>query len=433
MKCLHRNTMVSNNYYKKYKKMTFLVAVFALFASKAAFADLFIETIADISARDALALKNGVIYASNYNTGEVFKVQQDGSAERILGTSTRGPAGIRIDSNGNLYIAMYNVGQVIKVDPQGNESVFASGINELIALDWDSNDNLYASSYRGSTTVTRIASDGTTTQIAKVNEIGTISSLCIDNNDDIYVTSYNSSDIYKVSQSGNVELFSSTGARGINYMQYDPVNDVFYATVSEHGLLKIDKAGNSEFFVLSSEAGKTNGPVAQAKMQSSIGLAVSEDGKNIYFASNSQIRRVVDADPTNDQLRPYFTSPERDNAEPAKEFSHQFEYADPNGDPLTVTVENLPSWLTFDNVDRVNGTPTSSDASQTFSLLAKVTDSNSIVAQNFIITVAANPTTPAPTPAPAPTPEPKTSSGGGSSTASFIALVVVALFLRRQR
>jgi hypothetical protein len=50
-----------------------------------------------------------------------------------------------------------------------------------------------------------------------------------------------------------------------------------------------------------------------------------------------------------------------------------FEFADPNNDPLTLTLSGLPSWASFDGVDTLTGSPSSNDAGMTFNIAATAT------------------------------------------------------------
>ena len=277
-------------------RLLMLVVAFLLPISSHGATEIFVETIAKVSARDAVTVYEYSLYASNYHNGRIYKIGLDGSLETVIGDNKRGPAGIRFDGDGNMYVAMYNDNAIVKIDPQGNESVFASEIREPIGLDWDTNGNLYVSSFGGTNTVTRISSDGVKIQLASVQALTDVSSLCLDSADNIYVTSYGSGDIYRVSQSGDVARFSTTSATGISFIQHDPINNVFYATTSTNSLLRIDSDGAAEVLIDTPSGGVQDGPLGSATIQSAIGLAVSLDGKHIYFASNTHIRRITLAD-----------------------------------------------------------------------------------------------------------------------------------------
>ncbi len=390
-------------------------------------ADEFVETITELSARDALTIVDQTIYASNYNNGIVYKIEQDGTSSTVIEASQRGSAGIRFDDDGNMYVAMYNINSIIKLDSQGNESTFASGVSTPIALDWDNNQNLYVSSFSGANTVTRIDQDGVQTQLGGVSQLDNISSLCLDASGDIYVTSYNSGDIYRMTPSGEVSLFTSTNTIGLTFLQYDANENVFFAAVANDSLLRISANGSVETLISSSEPGVIDGPIETASIARSIGLAISADGKQVYFATDSHIRRIIFADPAVDQVRPYFTSDSSVTIEEDSELSFQFTFVDPNDDPLSLTLENLPEWLTFDSVDTITGTPGSNEAGQTYTVTAKLDDQIAVVSNQLNISVTQSTAPPPAPPAPQPTPTQPTGSSSGGSISSISILLLMLL------
>lgn len=417
------------------KSLKALVVVGSLL-SQAAFADTFVETIARLSARDAVTVAGDQLYASNYNTGAVYQIALDGSFETLLANNARGPAGIRLDDAGNIYVALYNQSAILRIAPDGTETTFASNVREPIALDWDSMSNLYVSNFAGDTTVTRIAPDGTATAFASISELNNVSSLCVDDSDDVYVTSYFSSDIYRVTPAGQVSLFATSDAPGYAYLQFDSANQQFYATVTNtNALMTFDMTGTPQTLINSPQGGTVDGPLIDAAVDSAIGLAVSADGKHVYFATNTHIRRMNIADPSVDQVRPYFTSENNISVEEGTEVNHTFEFTDPNGDPLLLALENLPDWLTFDGVDSLTGTPGSDQAGETVSLTADLSDGFATVSQAFSVSVtaaAAPAPVPTPAPAPAPAPAPTSDSGGGGSTGYGLLLLIMGIALLRR-
>ena len=385
--------------------------------------EIFIETLSTISSRDAVDVgPNGNVFSSNYNTGVVYRTSPTGESTEIVAASTDGPAGIEFDANGNMYVAMYNLGSILRYLPDGTSEVFAANVREPIGLDWDSNGNLYVSNFAGPTTVTRIDSDGNVENWAAISSLAAVSSLTVDNADNVYVTGYQDGDVYQVSQSGNVTVFSETGLPGLNFIRYDDVNDKFYATVSQlNQLIEIDNQGNHTVIVDSPTAGAQDGPLDIATIQSSIGLAITDDSRTIYFAAAASIRKYIIADPLVDQLAPYFTGTPLTTATEGTSYTYTFVFSDPNPDALSLELSTIPSWLQFDGTDTISGTPGSSEGGNSYPVTAEVTDGTSTKSQSYSIAVTAvAPPAPPPTPAPAPTP-----SSGGGSVELFLLLIAL--------
>ncbi len=387
-------------------------------------AETFLETIAEVSARDAITIgPDNNLYSSNYNTGVIYRITPNGEVSIVLTANNNGPAGIRFDNAGNMLVAMYNIGEVVTV-VNGQIETFSSGIREPIALDWDDLGNLYVSNFAGTTTVTKVTPDGTSESFASINQLSSVSSLCIDSDNNVYVTSYGSGDIYKVSPSGDISLFSSTGLEGFGYIQFDEFNNKLFATVINQGqIIEVDLDGNHIFVVNASNNGFQDGTLDIASMDPAIGLAVAEDGNSIYFATQNHVRRALFADPQVDQIAPYFTSTPITSASQDSAYSYQYTFEDPNNDALTLEFSDLPAWLAFDGTDTISGTPSANDSGQTYTVTASLNDSLSTVVQSYELVVSGS------TPPP-PAPAPSGSSGGGPIT-MFSLLLLVFIFRER--
>lgn len=388
--------------------------------------EIFVQTISNTSAKDAITIgPDENLYSSNYNTGIIYRVTPEGEVSIVLEANNGGPAGIRFDQNGEMLVAMYNIGEVVKVT-DGVTETFSSNVREPIALDWDSAGNLYVSNFGGSTTVTKISPDGTPENFASISQMSRVSSLCLDDQDNIFVTSANNGDVYKITPSGDISLFASTGTGGIGFIQYDRTNNKFYATILQaNKIMEIDANGNHQLLIDSSNSGVQDGPLDIATIEPPLGLAVSRDGNSIYFATQNHIRRAVFADPGLDQIAPYFTSTPITGATQDSEYKYELAYDDPNGDTLDLTFFSLPSWLSFDGVSTISGTPSANDTGASYEVVASLTDGTSTVTQSFKISVT-NVSSPAPQPSTNPS-----GSGGGGGIKILLLLLVTIVFMKK--
>lgn len=89
---------------------------------------------------------------------------------------------------------------------------------------------------------------------------------------------------------------------------------------------------------------------------------------------------------------------------------------DPDDDPLTYSIENRPSWLTFTSATgRVAGTPAAANVGSTGPIIITVSDGQATASLQFTLTVAAAPTTPPANRPPTITGTPATSVTAGSA------------------
>ncbi len=86
---------------------------------------------------------------------------------------------------------------------------------------------------------------------------------------------------------------------------------------------------------------------------------------------------------------PEFTSTALITANPAEAYSYQFVVTDVDGDTVSVSTSQLPTWLTFDGVDTISGTPLVDDIGKVFNVILNATDEiiTQPVIQEFDITI----------------------------------------------
>lgn len=396
-----------------------LIVIVSLLNFKNIQAEAYIETLAEVAGWDGLSLdNNGNLYSASYLQGTIHKIDANKQVTVYLPSNSGGSAGMRFDDDGVMYAAMFNDNLILKVHPDGSTENFVTQVREPIGLDWDSLGNLYVSSFNGNPTVTKILPGGTKIPLVHIPELKNVSSVSLDSEDNVYVASYNTGDIYKVTQDGNYSLFAPTSAPGFGFVQYDDANNKFYGSgVQSNQILEIDIFGNDQVIIQTLSGGVQDGPVDIATMDEANGIAISEDGKNVFFATRTHVRRLFFADPTVDPIPPYFTSKPSESVEEGDSYSYTFVARDPNDDALTYSVEGLPGWLTFDEIDTLSGTPTSSDSNRLYKLTVIASDGTNETTQNFEIFVLAK--------------DIKPRSGGGSNSPVIFLIALTGLLLRK--
>jgi len=143
-----------------------------------------------VNAKDALAIDAaGNLYASNYFQSYVRKIDTNQSVSTFKDNQD-GAAGMVFDSDGSMYLARYNESDIIKFSFNGSSpEIYAVDVIGTIALDFDSTGNLYTNN----NTISRISKidvNGVLTGITSGTPSN--SSLTLDDDDNIYITDYNS-------------------------------------------------------------------------------------------------------------------------------------------------------------------------------------------------------------------------------------------------
>jgi len=141
------------------------------------------------------------IYVSdNTATGTVTKFHPDGCST-VVAKGLNGPAGIILDSRGNLlYVANSVSGTVEKFDSSGNHSSFATNLNKPMGLALDRSGNLYVATAGGGT-IEKFDSSGNKTTLASGLNLPN-PYLTFDSSENLYATTTHT-----------VEKFAPGGAR----------------------------------------------------------------------------------------------------------------------------------------------------------------------------------------------------------------------------
>ncbi|MCE7992210.1 MAG: hypothetical protein HEP71_09530 [Roseivirga sp.] len=195
---------------------------------------------------------NGIYYASNFDTGEVWAFDENGTR-----TATRrglnGPTGIAVDKQGNIYVNNYWSSTISKITPEGQKSTFSNNASGLI---------------RGP--------DG----IIFVGE-------------QLYCINYDNSDILKISGSGEVSLFARLPGAEMGYLAYDN-GSFFAASISEKKIFRITQNGQHEVIAGNGLAAITDGPGPLASFSGPNGIAAVNG--IVYVSDGSTLRMIIKHD-----------------------------------------------------------------------------------------------------------------------------------------
>jgi sugar lactone lactonase YvrE len=162
------------------------------------------------------------------------------------------PEGVAVDKEGNVYVGFYPTGQIVKITPAGGESVFAqldvgtSG-GGLVGFEMDEEDNLYvcdATFEEATHGIWKVDQKGVATLFATLNPNGFPNDLVFDANGDLFVTDSYLGEIWKISKSGEAEvwlqdrLMDPLFAYGANGIAFDGA-DMFVANTDQGAVVRI--------------------------------------------------------------------------------------------------------------------------------------------------------------------------------------------------
>ncbi|BAP56049.1 NHL repeat-containing protein [Thioploca ingrica] len=280
-------------------------------------------------------------------------VQAEGIISTVAGTGTAGydgegvatskmlnlPAGVAVDSTGNLYIADWQNHRIRKVDSVGNITTVAGtgaaghdgegiAISKMLNLPRDvavdSAGNLYiadAGNYRirkvdGAGNMTTVAGTGTAgydgegmaTSKMLANPLG----IAVDSAGNLYIADTNNNRIRKVDSTGNMTTVAGIGIAGYDGegmaiskklnlprdVAVDSAGNLYIADSMNYRIRKVDNLGNMTTVAGTGTAGYDGEGIATSKMLADPSSVAVDSTDNLYIADrqkNYRIRKVDSA------------------------------------------------------------------------------------------------------------------------------------------
>jgi DNA-binding beta-propeller fold protein YncE len=159
--------------------------------------------------------KQGNLIQSSYYGNFITKIDRLGHAAEIASSGLQGPVGIAIDGKSNdIYVANCNGNSIARIDGNGAVATFAqSGLFKCPnGLAFGRDGELYVANFRNNQ-VLRVDSTGQVTAFASVSARG-LGHLCF-KKDRLFVTAFESHEVYEVMLDGTVRRILGTGERGL--------------------------------------------------------------------------------------------------------------------------------------------------------------------------------------------------------------------------
>ena len=195
------------------------------------------------------------MYVTSFINSKIVSLDSGGSQNVFSsGGSLSNPAGIAIDSAGNLYVSNCN-NVILKIDSGGTQTVFAMGgyLNCPAALAFDASGYLYVSNSGdvGPGTIVKIDNAGNQSIFTSGGNIqgNNNAGLAFDASGNLYVSCQAIARIVKVDPAGNQSIFTQGGLIFGPYgLDFDISGNLYIANNTPSSVVKVDPAGNQSLF-----------------------------------------------------------------------------------------------------------------------------------------------------------------------------------------
>jgi DNA-binding beta-propeller fold protein YncE len=223
----------------------------------------------------------GDVYVADFGD-IVWKITPDGQ-RRVFAEGQYGASGNALDHQGNLYQSSYYGNFITKIDRTGHASVLTrTGLNGPvgIAIDQDSGE-LFVANCSGNT-VSRVASDGTTSVFAQDPRLKCPNGITFDRTGTLYVVNFRDDAMLKIDHSGHVEPFATVSAKGLGHVCFH--NDRFFVTAFEsHEIYEVTLAGTAKRIIGNGTRGLVNGAGSHIRLSFPNGIACDPWAPRLYI------------------------------------------------------------------------------------------------------------------------------------------------------
>lgn len=188
-----------------------------------------------------------VVLISNLNTGRITKYNSStGEYIEDFATGISGPTRMKIGADSLLYVLQWGGnGRVRQYQLDGTfVNAFTNvGVPQSIGIDWDSNGNLYVSSYIGDN-VRKFDQNGNDLGLFVTTNLLGPTNIWFDDNDDLLVIDYNGTAVKRYDTTGNYVSDFITGLGNAEGVDFFPNGNILIGNGATSSVKMFDSNGN---------------------------------------------------------------------------------------------------------------------------------------------------------------------------------------------
>jgi len=254
-----------------------------------------------IASGDLAVDSDGNIFVANFgsllnnaNGTQVYKVTPEGEVS-VFASGLSGASGNTFDSEGNLYQSSIAGNRVSKITPDGTVTTFADaadGVSNPVGLTFDSAGNLFVANCNGS--ILRLTPAGVGSTLTSGGLLSCPNGLTSDDQDNLYAANFNNGTIVKITPQGTTSSFARTPAGptkpagGNGHIIY--ANERLYVVSNaSQQLFEIDiTSAEMTLIAGTGTKGRADGSLLDSSFSLPNGIDVSPDGTLVYINDSEQ-------------------------------------------------------------------------------------------------------------------------------------------------
>ena len=267
-----------------------------------------IQLDASLSLDGLLMTPDGTLYGTEgFDGSRVFKINLDGTTE-VFTSFLNGPIDMDYDTNGNIYVSTFNNARVFRLLPTipSQTELFAAvttGPSGVVVnrATGDVYVSHYGAGFPGNgNSIYRITPDGNSSVFAQGNGLQVPVSLAIDEEGNLYAPNIANAKLFKITPDGTVSLLAQLPTATVHPFNIGHIayaNGVLYVTgnQSQPYVYKVLLDGSYEIIAGDGVIGHQDGTGLEARFDGPNGIAASVTGDTLFVSElgNPGVLRMI--------------------------------------------------------------------------------------------------------------------------------------------
>ncbi len=223
----------------------------------------------------------GTLYVADF--GEtVWKVTPEGE-RTVFASGLYGASGNAIDNEGNLLQSSFYGNSITRIDRKGEAKPFVTrGLRGPVGITINKQTaEIYVANCSGNF-IAKVASDGTATPFAKSDLFKCPNGISIDPQGNLYTVNFRDNQMFKIDPKGAVTAFATLSQKGLGHLCFR--DDRFFVTAfASHEIYEVKLDGTARRILGNGEPGIVDGAGAKARLSFPNGIACNPWGRRLYI------------------------------------------------------------------------------------------------------------------------------------------------------
>jgi len=268
-----------------------VLSIFYVFMSSESVAQTVITLTEPFNASGGVSVDNfGIIYVADYgdtlshaNGRNVYKITPDGEMT-LFASGLSGASGNEFDSKGNLYQSNIASNRISKITPDGSVSLFtADKIANPVGVTVDHLDNVYNTNCKTPGGIIKTTQAGFSTILASDSLLSCPNGLTIDKDGNLYTANFNNGNVIKITQAGEVSVLATLPGNNNGHLIFG--NGRLYVVArGANQIYEVSLTGDVKLLAGTGAKGNSDGDALHSTWFIPNGIGINSNGTELYIS-----------------------------------------------------------------------------------------------------------------------------------------------------